>query len=97
MKVLGIDPGTAVLGYGVVESSPGRPARLVECGILETRARDPLPAEIELAGHARRHKRQARVEHVSGAVADQPADGHGGGGFVVVANTGNRAGVYTIY
>jgi crossover junction endodeoxyribonuclease RuvC len=48
MKVLGIDPGTAVLGYGVVESSAGRPARLVECGILETRARDPLPARLRI-------------------------------------------------
>ncbi len=48
MKVLGIDPGTAVLGYGVVESSAGRPARLVECGILETRARDPLPSRLRI-------------------------------------------------
>ncbi|HTC25187.1 MAG TPA: crossover junction endodeoxyribonuclease RuvC [Gemmatimonadales bacterium] len=48
MKVLGIDPGTAVLGYGVVESSPGRPPRLLECGILETRARDPLPSRLRV-------------------------------------------------
>ncbi|HEU5169832.1 MAG TPA: crossover junction endodeoxyribonuclease RuvC [Gemmatimonadales bacterium] len=47
MKVLGIDPGTAVLGYGVVESTGGS-ARLVECGILETRARDRLPARLRV-------------------------------------------------
>ncbi|MBI4419317.1 MAG: crossover junction endodeoxyribonuclease RuvC [Gemmatimonadetes bacterium] len=39
--VLGIDPGTAVTGYGVVEPSPsnGRAGRLVECGIIRTDAR----------------------------------------------------------
>ena len=48
MKVLGVDPGTAVLGYGIVESAVGVPGRLLECGILETRARDPLPARLRL-------------------------------------------------
>ena len=48
MKVLGIDPGTAVLGYGIVEPAAGAPGRLVECGILETRARDPLPARLRV-------------------------------------------------
>jgi crossover junction endodeoxyribonuclease RuvC len=48
VRVLGIDPGTAVLGFGVVESSPGCPARLVECGILATKARDPLPSRLRM-------------------------------------------------
>ena len=48
MKVLGVDPGTAVLGYGVVESAPGHHPRLLECGILTTRARDPLPARLRV-------------------------------------------------
>ena len=48
MKVLGIDPGTAVLGYGVVESAPGRPGRLVECRILETRAGETLEARLQV-------------------------------------------------
>lgn len=50
MKVLGIDPGTAVLGYGVVEQLPA-PApgpRLLECGILQTKARDPLPTRLRI-------------------------------------------------
>jgi crossover junction endodeoxyribonuclease RuvC len=44
MRVLGIDPGTATVGYGVVErsASPGSAARLVECGVLRTRARESL-------------------------------------------------------
>jgi len=29
-----------------VEGATGRPARLVECGILTTRARDPLPSRL---------------------------------------------------
>ena len=48
MKVLGIDPGTAVLGYGVVESSSGQSARLLECGILVTKAHDPLPSRLRV-------------------------------------------------
>jgi crossover junction endodeoxyribonuclease RuvC len=48
VKVLGIDPGTAVLGYGVVESGPGLHPRLLECGILTTRARDPLAARLRV-------------------------------------------------
>lgn len=48
MKVLGIDPGTTVLGYGVVESGQGRYGRLLECGTLTTGARDPLPARLRI-------------------------------------------------
>src|ERR1044071_4183432 len=48
MKVLGIDPGTATVGYGVVErsSGPGLAARLVECGVLRTPPRAPLPLRL---------------------------------------------------
>ncbi len=48
MRVLGIDPGTAILGYGVVEGVPGRASRLLECGTLTTGARDPLPARLRI-------------------------------------------------
>ena len=36
MKVLGVDPGTAVTGYGVIETGNGAPGmgRLVECGVI---------------------------------------------------------------
>jgi crossover junction endodeoxyribonuclease RuvC len=44
--VLGIDPGTACTGYGVVRADrPGLPT-LVECGVIRTRARDPLPSRL---------------------------------------------------
>jgi crossover junction endodeoxyribonuclease RuvC len=48
LKVLGIDPGTAILGYGVVESGDDRHPRLLECGTLTTGARDPLPARLRI-------------------------------------------------
>ncbi len=38
-RVLGIDPGTAVTGYGIVESASNRPGRLVECGVIRTNPR----------------------------------------------------------
>lgn len=44
--VLGIDPGTATTGYGVVLSRPGAQYSLVECGVIRTRARDPLPSRL---------------------------------------------------
>lgn len=46
-RVLGIDPGTAVTGYGVIEPLPHRLGRLVECGVLRTRARAPLPERLD--------------------------------------------------
>jgi crossover junction endodeoxyribonuclease RuvC len=44
--VLGIDPGTANTGYGVVRGEGGSVPVLVECGVIRTRARDPLPARL---------------------------------------------------
>jgi len=44
--ILGIDPGTAVTGYGVIDAGPGARVRLVECGVVRTPARDPLPVRL---------------------------------------------------
>jgi crossover junction endodeoxyribonuclease RuvC len=44
--VLGIDPGTATTGYGVVSGDGSRPPVLIECGVIRTRARDPLPDRL---------------------------------------------------
>jgi crossover junction endodeoxyribonuclease RuvC len=44
--VLGIDPGTANTGYGVVRGGGGGFPTLVECGVIRTRARDPLPTRL---------------------------------------------------
>jgi crossover junction endodeoxyribonuclease RuvC len=45
-RVLGVDPGTATTGYGVVEAEPGRPGRLIECGVLRTGPEATLPARL---------------------------------------------------
>ncbi|MEP6617860.1 MAG: crossover junction endodeoxyribonuclease RuvC [bacterium] len=46
MLVLGIDPGTANTGYGVVRGGGAAVPALVECGVIRTRSRDPLPARL---------------------------------------------------
>lgn len=46
MIVLGVDPGTATTGYGVVSGEPLGALTLVECGVIRTTARDPLPARL---------------------------------------------------
>ena len=46
MIVLGVDPGTQVTGYGVIKGEPGGATSLVECGVIRTQARDPLPARL---------------------------------------------------
>lgn len=46
MLVLGIDPGTANTGYGVVRSDRPGLASLVECGVIRTRPRDSLASRL---------------------------------------------------
>jgi len=46
MLVLGIDPGTACTGYGLVRGDDRGAVSLVECGVIRTRARDPLAARL---------------------------------------------------
>jgi crossover junction endodeoxyribonuclease RuvC len=46
--VLGIDPGTATTGYGVVKRDSGLGVvTLVECGVIRTHARDPLASRLQ--------------------------------------------------
>ena len=46
MIVLGIDPGTATTGYGVVQGDGLGSVSLVECGVIRTRSRDPLASRL---------------------------------------------------
>ncbi len=41
---MGLDPGTAVTGYGVVQSDG---PSLVECGVIRTNPRDALPQRLK--------------------------------------------------
>lgn len=45
MTVVGIDPGTAATGYGVVRRVEGR-LTLLECGVVRTTAKAPLAERI---------------------------------------------------
>ena len=46
MLVLGIDPGTANTGYGVVRGVKPGIVTLLECGVIRTRPREPLAARL---------------------------------------------------
>ncbi len=44
--MLGIDPGTAATGYGVVARADGGAVSLVECGVIRTSSGEPLAVRI---------------------------------------------------
>jgi crossover junction endodeoxyribonuclease RuvC len=44
--VLGIDPGTAITGYGVVEQRADGGLRLIECGVIRTSPKTPLSLRL---------------------------------------------------
>src|SRR5205823_2212616 len=66
VRVLGVGPGTAVTGYGVIETGnggsararPDRVARLIECGVIRFAAKTPLPERL-----------RALHEHITGLIA----------------------------
>jgi crossover junction endodeoxyribonuclease RuvC len=96
--VLGIDPGTANTGYGVVKGDGLGTVSLVECGVIRTRAREPLPSRLleiydGVAELLQRHKPDAlSVEDVFYAknVRTTVVLGHARG---VVLLAGQQAGV----
>jgi crossover junction endodeoxyribonuclease RuvC len=51
MRVLGIDPGTAITGYGLVEEVRGD-LKLVAFGVIRTPADQSLPRRLQLIYHA---------------------------------------------
>ena len=65
MIVLGIDPGYAILGYGVVETR-GPALRALDCGVIETTADMPFPERLErLYAGTRQLVAKFRPEHVA--------------------------------
>jgi crossover junction endodeoxyribonuclease RuvC len=47
MRIIGIDPGYAILGYGVVDMKSGK-FSLVECGVVITEAGQSMPYRLKL-------------------------------------------------
>lgn len=46
MRVIGIDPGTGILGFGVIDAHGGKTS-LVTAGVIRTPAHTPLPERLE--------------------------------------------------
>ena len=46
MRILGIDPGTGILGFGVIDAN-GAKTKLVTAGVITTPAHTPLPERLE--------------------------------------------------
>lgn len=46
MRILGIDPGYAILGYGVVDIE-GMKLTAVDYGVIETKAGEPFPERLQ--------------------------------------------------
>lgn len=46
MRILGIDPGTGICGFGVIEISRKNTASMVTAGIITTPAHTPLPDRL---------------------------------------------------
>ena len=47
MRILGIDPGTKITGYGIIDVEGNR-LRHVDNGIVKTRSSDPLPLRLKV-------------------------------------------------
>ena len=48
MIILGIDPGTAITGYGIIHALGGNRYALVDYGSIRTPAKLPMPERLEL-------------------------------------------------
>jgi crossover junction endodeoxyribonuclease RuvC len=44
MRILGIDPGTGILGFGVIDG--GQQPRLVDAGVIRTKVHQPEPERL---------------------------------------------------
>ena len=47
MRVIGVDPGTAITGWGIVEGD-GQALALVDCGVITTPAGMSLPERLQI-------------------------------------------------
>ena len=45
MRILGIDPGTGILGFGVIEGSVQAP-KMVDAGVIRTKVHQPEPERL---------------------------------------------------
>jgi len=50
LRILGIDPGTAITGFGIIEVD-GQTKRLVDCGVITTPKTMPMSARLAALEH----------------------------------------------
>ena len=48
MVILGIDPGLATLGYGIIEKDAKGNCRAVDCGVIVTPKQEGMPVRLIL-------------------------------------------------
>ena len=46
-RILGIDPGTGILGFGVVDCQIGKPLKMITGGVISTPAHTPIEIRLE--------------------------------------------------
>ncbi|MGE5309828.1 MAG: crossover junction endodeoxyribonuclease RuvC [Sphaerimonospora mesophila] len=46
MRIIGIDPGTGILGFGVIDVIKGKPPLMVDAGVVTTPAHTPLTERL---------------------------------------------------
>lgn len=46
MRILGVDPGIATVGFGLIDAEMGK-CRLVNCGVITTPAHTPLTSRLD--------------------------------------------------
>ncbi len=47
MRILGIDPGTGILGFGVIDFVKGKAPRMIDGGVISTPANTPLTDRLK--------------------------------------------------
>jgi crossover junction endodeoxyribonuclease RuvC len=45
MKILGIDPGSGTIGFGLIELAKGKP-KLIDAGVIQTKIGDDVPTRL---------------------------------------------------
>jgi len=48
MRIIGIDPGTGITGFGIVDIEKGGKPKLVDAGVIRTTPHMPLPERLEI-------------------------------------------------
>ena len=90
IRVLGIDPGTRILGHGILDVGPGSKVALVECGAVRLPAR-PLSVRLE---KIYQEVREIIAQHKPGVLAIE--DVFHGKNFQSVLKVGEARGVVVL-